>query len=100
LKNLLKFVEEEKNYSLYIMNECNPFYESDLAVYTIGSQLLYIVPSYKKFKSMDYIVTRNKGIVESFTDFLHSSFTTDNCIIERNEVASVISNIIDSIHVI
>jgi len=100
LKNLLKFVEEEKNYSLYIMNECNPFYDSDLAVYTIGSQLLYIVPSYKKFKSMDYIVIRNKGIVESFTDFLHSSFTTDNCIIERNEVASVISNIIDSIHVI
>ena len=97
LKNLLKFVEEEKNYSLHIINEANPFYDSDFAVYTIGSQLLYIVPSYKEFKSMDYIIIRNKGIVESFTDFLHSSFITDNSIIDRNEVASVISNIIKSL---
>lgn len=97
LKNLLKFVEEEKNYSLYIMNEANPFYNSDFAIYTIGSQLLYIVPSYKNFKSMDNIIIRNKGIIESFTDFMHSSFTTDTCLIDRNEVASVISNIIKSI---
>lgn len=98
LKNLLKFVEKEKNYSLYIMNEANVFYNSDFAVYTIGSQLLYIVPSFKEFISMDNIVIRNKGIVESFTDFLHSSFTTYNCIVDKNEVASVISNIIKSIY--
>ncbi|KUO64314.1 MAG: hypothetical protein APF84_09765 [Gracilibacter sp. BRH_c7a] len=96
LKHLLKFLEEQENYSLYLMKEDNPFYDSDFAVYTIGSQLLYIVPSYTDFKITDNIIIRNKGIVESFTDFMHSSFTTNNSIIDRNEVASIISNIIET----
>ena len=94
LKNLLKFVQETENYTLYLMTEENPFYNSDFAIYTIGSELLYIVPSYTDFKVTDNIIIRNKGIVDSFTDFMHSSFTANNSIIDRNEVASVISTII------
>jgi len=94
LKNLLKFVQETENYTLYLMTEENPFYDSDFAIYTIGSELLYIVPSYTDFKVTDNIIIRNKGIVDSFTDFMHSSFTANNSIIDRNEVASVISTII------
>lgn len=96
LKNLLKFVKDEENYNLYLMKEDNPFYDSDFAVKTVGSQLLYIVPSYTDFKITNNIIIRNEGIVESFTDFLHSSFTTHNTIIDRNEVASVISDIIET----
>lgn len=94
LENLLKFVKEKENYTLYLMKEDNPFYDSDFAVKTVGSQLLYIVPSYTDFKITNNIIIRNEGIVESFTDFMHSSSTTQNCIIDRNEVASVISDII------
>ncbi len=94
LKSLLKFVENEENYSLYITKEENHFYNSDFAIYTVGNELLYIVPSYTNFKITDNIIIRNKGIIESFTDFMHSSFTTNNSITERNEVASVISNIV------
>ncbi len=97
LKSLLEFVEKNENYSLYLMKEENHFYHSDFAIYTIGSELLYIVPSYTNFKISDNIIIRNKGIVESFTDFIHSGFTTDNSIIDRNEVASVISDIINAI---
>ena len=97
LKNLLKFIREQENYTLYLMKENNPFYKSNFAVYTIGNELLYIVPSYTDFIKMDNIIIRNRGIVESFTEFIHSSFTTEDNIIDRNEVASVISDIIDSI---
>jgi transcriptional regulator with XRE-family HTH domain len=97
LENLLMFVNENENYTLYLMKDKSPFYNSDFAIYTIGSQLLYIVQSYTDFKITDNIIIRNKGIVESFTDFMHSSFTTDNSIIDRNEVASIILNIINSI---
>lgn len=97
LENLLKFVNENENYTLYLMKDKSPFYNSDFAIYTIGSQLLYIVQLYTDFKITDNIIIKNKGIVESFTDFMHSSFTTDNSIIDRNEVASIILNIINSI---
>ncbi len=97
LKNLLKFVKTNENYSLYLMKEENHFYNCDFAIYVIGNELLYIVPSYTDFKISDNIIIRNKGIVESFSDFIHSGFTADNCIIDRNEVASVISNIINTI---
>jgi len=97
LKNLLRFVKEKENYTLYLMKEDNPFYDSDFAVKTIGNQLLYIVPSYTDFKITNNIIIRNEGIVESFTDFLHSGFTTQNCIIDRSEVASFISDIIKTI---
>ncbi|GMQ62853.1 hypothetical protein [Vallitalea maricola] len=94
LKNLLEFVENEENYNLYLMNEENHFYNSNFAIYTIGSELLYIVPSYTNFKITDNIIIRNKGIIESFTDFMYTSFTANNSLVESNEVASVIRNII------
>ncbi|SET82665.1 Helix-turn-helix [Natronincola peptidivorans] len=97
LNNLLKFVKEQENYSLYIMKENNIFYDSDFAVYTIGSELLYIVPSYTEFKVSDNIIIRDRGIVESFSDFMQSSFTAENSIVDRNEVATVISDIIDTL---
>lgn len=96
-KNLLAFVQGEKNYSLYLMKEGNPFYDCDFAVYVIGSELLYIVPSYTDFKVSDNLIIRNKGIVESFADFLHSSFTTQNSIIHQDEVAAVLLNIISDL---
>lgn len=55
---------------------------------------LYPVWSYTDFKVTDNIIIRNKGIVDSFTDFMHSGFTANNSINDRNEVASVISYII------
>ena len=97
LKELLDFVKEWPNYTLYLMKEENPFYHTDLAVYTIGSELLYIVPSVSGYKTTDNIIIRNRGIVESFTDFMHSGFTKQNSIIDRNEVASVIEGIVRNI---
>ncbi len=97
LNNLLKFVQKEKNYTLYIMKEDHPFYDSDFAVYTIGSELLCIVPSFTNFANLDNILIRNRGIVETFSDFLHSNYIKKNSITEKNEVAEVISNVIDSI---
>jgi transcriptional regulator with XRE-family HTH domain len=97
LSNLLKLVKENKNYTLYIMKENNPFYQLDFAVYTIGSELLYFIPSYTGFNLTDNIIIRNKGIIESFNDYLHTGFTEKNCIVDRNKVASVIENVINSI---
>ena len=97
LKELLDFVKEWPNYTLYLMKEENPLYNTDLAVYTIGSELLYIVPSVSGYKTTENIIIRNRGIVESFTDFMHSVFTKQNSIIDRNEVASVIEGIVRNI---
>lgn len=97
LKNLLKFVKEKENYSLYIMKENHPFYDSNFAVYTIGSELLCIVPSYTDFIKLDNILIKNRGIVEALSDFMHSSYIKQNSIIDRAEVATVISNIINNI---
>ena len=53
--------------------------------------------SYTDFKVSDNLIIRNKGIVESFADFLHSSFTTQNSIIHQDEVAAVLLNIISDL---
>jgi transcriptional regulator with XRE-family HTH domain len=94
LENLLNFVVNEDNYTLCLMKEGNPFYKSDMAVYVIGSELLYIVPAYTDFKISDNLIIRNKSIVESFSDFLNSSFTTQNSIVEKDEVIKIIKNIL------
>lgn len=64
LQSLLEFIEKEDNYSLYIMNENNLFYDFDSAVYTIGKELLLIVPTYTEYKVSDNIIIRERGIVE------------------------------------
>lgn len=97
LRNIIKFIKEKENYSLYLMKEGHPFYDSDFAVKTVGNQLLYIVPSYTDFKITNNIIIRNESIIETFNDFLHSDFTAQDTITDRNEVVSFISDIIKSI---
>lgn len=90
LESLLDFIENEKKYSLYLMKEDNPFYNYDSAVYTIGKELLLVIPSYTDYKVSDNIVIRERGIIEGFVDYFNSFFTNENCITDQKAVASII----------
>lgn len=92
LKSLLHLVENEENYSLYIMKEHNHFSLARSAFYIIGEELLYIVPSYTNYDTSDNIILREKGIIQSFKDFFTSYFNKTNTVIDKTEVANILKD--------
>lgn len=96
-KNLLEFVENEDNYYLYIMKENSPFFMINSAIYIIGDELLYIVPSYTNYDTADNIIIREKGIIEGFKDFFTSYFNEKSAITNQNAVALILKERINQL---
>lgn len=90
LKNHLDFVENEKNYNLYLMKEDNYFYSLPAQFYILGEELLYIVPSYIDYDATDNTILRETGIIQSFKDFFNHYFNKGNTIVDQIEVAKII----------
>lgn len=92
LKELLRYVEKEKNYNLYLIKNNNELYRLISAIYSIGTDMLLIIPQYKNYKVTDNIIIRERSIVESFKDFFDSYFKEKNTIIDQSKVAEIIEN--------